>query len=33
MNITSDVVTDLLPVYLAGEATADTNALIAEFLR
>lgn len=33
MKITRDVVTDLLPVYLAGEASADTRALIEEFLK
>ncbi|MBV6449896.1 MAG: hypothetical protein MHPDNHAH_00609 [Anaerolineales bacterium] len=32
MKITRDVVTDLLPVYLAGEASADTRALVEEFL-
>jgi hypothetical protein len=33
MTITRDVIRDLLPVYLSGEATADTIALIEEFLR
>jgi len=33
MKITRDVVTDLLPVYLAGEASADTRALVEEFLK
>jgi hypothetical protein len=32
MKITRDVITDLLPVYLAGEASPDTRALIDEFL-
>ena len=32
MKITRDVITDLLPVYLAGEASPDTRALIEEFL-
>ncbi len=31
MNVTRDVILDLLPVYLAGEATADTAALVNEF--
>src|SRR6478672_7822643 len=30
MNITRDVVADLLPAYLSGEASADTKALIDE---
>lgn len=30
MNITRDVVADLLPAYLTGEASADTKALIDE---
>ena len=30
MKITRDVISDLLPAYLADEATADTRALIAE---
>jgi anti-sigma factor RsiW len=30
MNITRDVVADLLPAYLSGEASADTKALIEE---
>ena len=33
MNITRDVIHDLLPVYVAGEASADTVALVEEFLR
>ncbi len=31
MNVTRDVITDLLPAYLAGEATLDTSALVEEF--
>ena len=33
MNITRDVITDLLPVYVSGEASHDTQALVEEFLR
>jgi len=33
MNITRDVITDLWPVYVAGEASADTRALVEAFLR
>jgi anti-sigma factor RsiW len=33
MKVTRDVVTDLLPLYVAGEASADTRALVEEFLR
>ena len=33
MNITRDVITDLLPLYLAGEASADTRALLEIYLR
>lgn len=32
MNITRDVINDLLPVYLAGDASADTRALVEDFL-
>lgn len=32
MEVTRDVVNDLLPVYLAGEASAETKALVEEFL-
>jgi hypothetical protein len=32
MKITRDVVSDLLPGYFAGEVSADTRALIGEFL-
>ncbi len=33
MNVTRDVVKDLLTVYLAGEASADTRALVEEYLQ
>ncbi len=33
MNVTAEVVKDLLPLYVAGEASADTRALVEEFLR
>jgi anti-sigma factor RsiW len=33
MNVTRDVVKDLLTVYLAGEASADTRALVEGWLR
>ncbi|MBE3110888.1 MAG: hypothetical protein IMZ46_10325 [Acidobacteria bacterium] len=33
MNVTRNVVNDLLTVYLAGEAHADTTALVEEWLR
>lgn len=33
MNITKDVVRDLLTVYMAGEASADTRTLVEEWLR
>lgn len=32
MNVTRDVVKDLLPLYLAGEASADTRALVESHL-
>jgi anti-sigma factor RsiW len=32
MNVTRDVIHDLLPAYLAGEVSADTKALVEEFL-
>jgi hypothetical protein len=32
MNVTREVINDLWPVYAAGEASADTRALIEEFL-
>jgi anti-sigma factor RsiW len=33
MHINRDVVTDLLPLYLAGEASAGTRALLEQYLR
>ena len=33
MNVTQNVVTDLLPLYLAGEASDDTRTLIEEYLK
>ena len=33
MNVTREVITDLLPVYTSGEASADTVSLVDEFLR
>jgi hypothetical protein len=33
MNVTREVITDLLPAYLSKEASADTRALVEEFLR
>ena len=33
MKITRDVITDLLPAYLSGEASADTRAMVEEFLK
>lgn len=33
MTVTRDVVRDLLTVYLAGEASADTRRLVEEYLR
>jgi hypothetical protein len=33
MNVTREVISDLWPVYEAGEASADTRALVEEFLR
>lgn len=33
MNVTRQVVTDLLPIYLSGEATEDTKALVEDFFR
>ena len=33
MKVTRDVIHDLLPVYTAGEASADTVVLVEEFLR
>ena len=33
MNITNNIIQDLLPLYAAGECSADTRALVEEFLR
>ena len=33
MNVTRDVVKDLLTVYLAGDASSDTRALVEDWLR
>ena len=33
MNITKDVIADLMPLYEAGEASADTRALVEAFLK
>jgi anti-sigma factor RsiW len=33
MKITRDVIEDLLPLYLADEVSADTRALVDEYLR
>ena len=33
MNITRDVVKDLVPIYLAGDASADTRALVEAYLK
>ena len=33
MKVTQNVIHDLLPAYLSGEASADTVALVEEFLR
>lgn len=33
MNITHNVIKDLLPIYLAGEASEDSRALVEEWLR
>jgi anti-sigma factor RsiW len=32
MEVTRDVILDLLPLYLGGEASADTQALVKEYL-
>ena len=32
-NVTRDVVRDLMPAYLAGEASAGTNVLVEDYLR
>jgi predicted anti-sigma-YlaC factor YlaD len=33
MNVTREVILDLLPVYLAGEASIDTRVLVDEYLK
>src|SRR5690242_17979728 len=33
MNITRDVVTDLLPIYFSGEASGDTKILVEDYFR
>ena len=33
MTVTKDVIADLMPLYLAGEASADTRLLVEEYLR
>ena len=33
MNVTRQVVTDLLPIYLSGEASGDTKALVEDYFR
>lgn len=33
MEVTRDVINDLLPVYVAGEASADTRLLVEEFMK
>lgn len=33
MTITKDIITDLLPAYLAGDCSADTKQLVEDFLR
>jgi hypothetical protein len=33
MNVTRDVMTDLLPVYFSGEASEDTKRLMEEYFR
>ena len=33
MNVTREVIIDLLPVYLSGEASTDTRALVESFLK
>jgi anti-sigma factor RsiW len=33
MNISRDIVKDLIPVYVAGEASADTQALVESYLK
>lgn len=33
MNVTRNVITDLLPVYFSGEASTDTRGLVEEYFR
>ena len=33
MKITKDVIADLMPLYPAGEVSADTRALVEDFLK
>src|SRR5215831_16890442 len=33
MNVTREVVTDLLPVYFSGEASRDTKVLVEDYFR
>lgn len=33
MNVTREVILDLLPIYLAGEASADTRALVDQYIK
>lgn len=33
MNITSEVITDLLPIYFSGDASTDTKSLVEEYFR
>lgn len=33
MNVTREIIKDLLPLYASGEASADTKRLVEEFLR
>ena len=33
MNVSRDIVKDLIPVYLAGDASADTRALVESYLK
>ena len=32
MNVTKDIINDLLPLYMANECSADTRALVEEYL-
>jgi hypothetical protein len=33
MNITKDIISDLFPIYVANECSADTRALVDEYLK